>query len=165
MDELQALQEQRNTLAKQIRDQADIFNADKYNGQSKDKKTWPNAEERQKFDTLNSDYNEVEAKLTEARNAQAVADTLQGLDEYENSAPAPSANTPGLENASSRQTEDTDVENRHMALSFDAWNRRSRNLPLTEEHRDACRVTGVNPNIKEIQLTLESRVNNEPCWT
>ncbi len=137
--ELKKLLEERAKLAAEIHALADS------------QATWT-AEDRQNWNELNSDYDkfsaQIEAEEGRIKVAQRAAD-IAGEQEKRAAAShaiamATSDSFGGAQKSAAAPTEE------HRALAQQAWFRRQMEMPLDERHEEACRLTGMNPNNREL---------------
>lgn len=137
------LQEQRAPIGAEIRKMADTL------GDAKPDFT---AEERSKWDTLNADFNKITRQIEVVRQAEDVGTELERSGR-------PSAK-PGSEDTERRDKgsgRTSGVGEYTRALAFQAWCRNQHGLDLTREHRRACKLAGLNPNRRTLEIRLARR--------
>lgn len=113
-----------------------------------------NAEEKEKYEKLGSEFRSLTAAIEDAGK----------FDEFERSG--------GKEGSGDRRIGRGDIlprkakggdgasesaSNEQRALAMQAWFRSAAGMAMTAEHKRACRKTGFNPSIRQIQLNLGRR--------
>ena len=149
--ELKALQEKRTRLAGEIRKFAD--EAEK---RTKEGKEAFDAEQRKNYDTLNADYDATMAEITRHNEAMKIAERRAQLDNDDQS-PINRGDFNPRENRDRPHTGDeagNGDERRDRALAFQAWTRSANDMPLSDEHRAACKRVGVNPRSKYLDFRM-----------
>lgn len=138
MSKLQAARERKRALAVQIRQLADKMNA--VEGEPE------NPEDAANWVKLNEDYNAVLRIVEREETADAV--------EQDQAAEA-RRRIPTFEGGDRARGDGatTIATDHHRTLALAAWCRRQYDQDLTDEQRDACRVTGLNPDKKELALS------------
>jgi hypothetical protein len=139
MSRLQALREQKVKLAVMIRQQADRLTAEGYTETAEDSANW---------EKLNADYNATCRQIERLEAADAVEAGAGAANGDRIPAILPPDERPrGGAGAGA-------VSERHRELALQAWARRQFDIDLTDEHREACAVTRLNPGSREIGLSL-----------
>jgi len=117
----------------------------------------PTDEERTKLDTLNEEYDALTEQIKLRKRAEQIDADGQERQEPE-STPTPG---PGREDRDGREDPQTRqdrpaVTEEHRALALNAWFRlqSSEDLELTDEHKEACQLTGFNPRQKVLHIPL-----------
>lgn len=141
------LQEQRAPIGAEIRKMADTL------GEAKPDFT---AEERSKWDKINAEFNGLTRQIEIVRQAEDADAAVKGEGR--------SRPVPGLEDSDPQRRkkksdrEDT-AERRDevRALAFQGWCRRQHGFDLSNDHKRACKATGLNPNRKILEIRLARR--------
>lgn len=148
-----ALRENRAPLAKQIKDMAELANAENRDF---------SAEEQANWEKLNKDYDALSASISRAERAERVI-----LDQEE---PAEERHLPGRENFNGRERqEDEDRSARERerdegpteedrALALQAWLRSAADKELDDRHVKACVKVGVRPHSQNYDFNLRRDV-------
>jgi HK97 family phage major capsid protein len=144
MATVKQLQEERAPIGEEIRRMADTL---------KGERTDFTPEEREKWERLNRDFDSFTTRIEASRRAERVSEVFD-----ERSDPR---STPGLEDTSPRRRrssgEVTHAVEEARALAFQGWARRQNGLELTDDHRRACKLVGVNPNKRSLMIGLPRR--------
>lgn len=149
--DLKQLQTKREALATQIR-----TNADKANDEKQD---WT-AEDAENDRQCNADYDAVLAEITAkserkkvGERAKQITDQLEaerrekrkiGRDDFRGA-------------FGGGQHSNEPVTEEHRALAVQAWMRAQEQIELTDEHREACELTGINPYARSLDMRIASR--------
>ena len=146
---LKDLQEKRNKLAAEIRTQGEAFNSQE--------QKWKDDEQRQSWEKVNKDYNEVLSQLRDERAAIDVEKRLNELSDEEKRRITDPEVIPGREPNTGREdrqrrTGQPSEETRCLAMA--AWCRSQLGLPMRKAEVRACREIRLNPNAKELRLKL-----------
>lgn len=150
MDELKQLQEQRMTLAAKIRELGDKV------------ATW-NAEDRAAYDTVNTEYDAVMAKLNAANSKieeQAkIANRLQEIEAYRPNNSRIGRDNGTIERGPVNQATFSSTNGiDQQSLAMQAWFMAGAGLQnqITDQHRSALAATGRSVNDREFVLNLSS---------
>jgi len=135
MSRLKELHEEKTILVKEIRDLADRQDS------------W-DAEDQKKWVAANERFDANEAEQQEIQRSMEVADRVAKLDEIDKKEQHGRSTTLGELRYQKRTTP---TLNDH-SLAIQAWLHEGRGRDLTEEQVYACRMVGVNPRNKELQL-------------
>jgi HK97 family phage major capsid protein len=141
------LREERAALAVRIREMAD-----KVNGENRDF----TAEEKPNWEQLNKDYDALSRQIEIAERAKTITDEQGSRD---------GGTKPGREDRGQgdrdrdegggrRSGEDTPVTEETRARAMQAWCRYQMEMDLSEEHLEACRATGLNPQRRNLEFNL-----------
>lgn len=145
MPTVKQLQEQRAPIGAEIRKMADTLGKEKPDF---------SPEERGQWDKLNKDFNAITVQIEVARQAEDVDAAMK------RSGP----NTPGLEDTPRRKKSDkvqaASVAEEIRAVALQAWCRRQHGFELTADHKRACKLAGLNPNKRVIELRIGRRPND-----
>ncbi|MFQ5439685.1 MAG: phage major capsid protein, partial [Paracoccaceae bacterium] len=138
------LREKRAPLAVEIKRLADLVN---------DENRDFTAEEKEKWETVNQEYNDLTRQIELAERAEAVA-----ADQVTPVAPPPAI--PGRDDMSGRQVDD-DGDNQapteeDRSLALQAWCRSQSGISLDERHERAAQVCGVNPLARHLDISLHN---------
>lgn len=139
MKRLKALREQKGKLATQIRALADKENDAEYRWSAEDEAEWQR---------VNAEYNEVDEQIRRAERA------LQVDDERRRPAGDDRIGRDDTGGRRDRRDRSGEVTEEHRAVALQAWFRRQAGEDLTDEQRDACRRTGLNPTRRNLTLGL-----------
>lgn len=137
MSRLQTLREQKRTLAVSIRQLADKMGAEGYAHDPADDANW---------EKVNADYNAVTraverleaADLVEASAAKSNGDRID----------------PHLNDGAKDRNAVSVATDRHREIALAAWCRSQYDIDLTAEQQTACKLVGLNPQRKELGLSL-----------
>ena len=156
MPSVKELQEQRNQKYEEMKRLAD----NQANWTADDHGNWErlNAE----FDGLTKQRDEL---LERERNSEAVQKRLQEIESINRS--ALNAGRVGVDENRRREENPERVAQREASapgLALQAWMRAGKHKNLSEEHRDACRRTGIDPFNPEIELGDPRIVYSGPAW-
>ncbi len=105
-------------------------------------------EDRAKWDTLNSEYDENLASLAKYEEAKKVAARTAQLHEQIEREQHERASEVG----EARAERDGRVTEEQRGLALQAWLRSQNDLRLTQKHERACYATGVNPRSKALDV-------------
>jgi len=154
---LKELQETKNAKATAIKDLAS----------RQDKWT---AEDRAAWDVVNKEYDDTAAALVardaELKSAAAVQARLKAIEDEQRATGKPI----GVDANDRREADPERRQSRALetrANAFQAWCLAQSGMELREEHREALRVTGINPAAKEIPLFAEETNfrYGDPAWS
>lgn len=136
-------------------------------------------EEKSKFDQIKQDFSanlqalqQVQADMTalDALIAQGVADTpAEEAPPAGEATPAPAMAGKGYQPGRGdltheRQRYTQAARQRDIRLARSAWCRRQAGLPLSREHKEACKRTGINPNRQELAIQLGNPATRAQRW-
>jgi HK97 family phage major capsid protein len=150
MKTLAEMQAKRNELAGQIRQFGERFNAQG--------KKWKDAEEAKNWEKLNADYDANLKEMQEAQSALNVGNRLAQIEQLQNE-PNGLGEGAGLDDARNgvqgrRRAPGAgggaQVTDEHRALALAGWMRAQLGEPLTRRHREAARLTGINPRARQL---------------
>lgn len=148
MDELKKLQEERNRLAGEIK----AF-ADRAGDAGKE---W-SAEDDTNFAKLNADYDAVCSKIQEAsKRADAVRRGSEIASQIENERRERRAIGRDDFRGNAREGSIQPTEE-HRTLALAAWFRAQERLGLSDEHREACEIVGIDPYAGALDFRIGSR--------
>ncbi|MFO0802007.1 MAG: phage major capsid protein [Gemmataceae bacterium] len=134
------LQEQRAPVATLIRQMADRIGAEKRDFTPEERVTW---------DQANKDFDALTAQIDAVRATEFVDDEFGERDR---------ATLPGNEDTVSRRgVNREEASNVAQATAIQAWVFRSLGLELTDQHKRACKVTGISPSRGQMVVTLPKR--------
>lgn len=136
---LQALREQKRTLAGQIRQMADRTTAEGYTATAEDDQNWAK---------LNADYNRVCRDIERLETAESAEAASAERQERRIGAFLP---TDGRARGDGAETAITDQT---RALAIAAWMNAFTPKGVSQEQADACRLVGFNPYSKELAISL-----------
>lgn len=143
--------EKRGKLAAEIRKLADLANDENRDFSGEEKKQW---------EQVNHDYDELTRNYERAQRAEAVAkaaeapvgDPRVGRDNRDGRDALVPANDPPGDERRLERTEQPTEEHRELALQ--AWCRAQLGEDVTEPQAEACRLVGLNPNRRQLELGL-----------
>lgn len=145
---LKELQEKRNKLAGKIAELRDAFNAQG--------KKWQDDEQRQTWDQVNADFDAVTKEMDEVRAAEDVERRAKEVDDLNRRSVNERRGIPGRDDSGrtpeSRDGRPSASEDRTTAIA--AWFKRQAGIPLSQDEREACKRTGLNPARKNLDLAL-----------
>jgi HK97 family phage major capsid protein len=155
--DLKTAYEDRAEIAKEVRRLADLANADDHNWTAEDQAQW---------ELANKDYDELSQKIQlEERAAQIERqqtekrEAIRPNDDTKSNGGGVAISDHELEleqrrddRSRPRYGERPTVEEECLALQ--GWCRYQAGMELREEHRAACRRVGVNPAVKEYEISL-----------
>lgn len=173
MSTVKQLQAERGPIGRHIRTLADRIHDDKRDF---------TAEERGEWDRVNADFDRLTRRIEEAR-AEEESVAARGRRDDDRPAPgSPAAraaevesilgrghpNPPGAEDTYpgegfGRRADrrgggrDHDAAEQVRALAFQAWFRRQSGLSLSDRHRRACKLAGINPAARNLDFDLPRR--------
>lgn len=158
MSKVAELQDKQKSLAGEIRTLADEFNANK--------QEWRDSEQAQKWETINTEYNQVRESLDKERAAESVLKRANEVEEYQKE--KRSGFVPGRDDTDSRNTSFGDrdtITDETRSLALQGW---MLGAEAEDEHRDAmkrCKIRkggglqlGALPtqDIRQLQEVCES---------
>jgi len=142
---LQELQETRNELAAKIKELA---------GRQGE---W-SAEDKESWDKVNDEYNAACREMDAARAADGIRARAEEVAEHQER--SQSEQKPGFDDAKPQDRANSPgVTDEHRRLSLQAWLRHANELEVTEEHKAACRLTGINYQSKGFDARFKSLDN------
>ncbi|QJW94701.1 phage major capsid protein [Frigoriglobus tundricola] len=139
------LAEQRAPIGAEIRKMADTLEG---------AKTDFTPEERSKWEKLNADFNALTRQLEVARRSEEIGAELGGSGEERRTKPG-LEDTPRRGGKAGRDGKPGAEEVR--ALAFQAWCRKQHGFDLSDAHRRACKLAGMNPNRRALNIGLPRR--------
>lgn len=148
MSKRKELQERRNKLATQIREMADAFNA---NDQA-----WKDDEQRQNWEKLNADYDQVGEQLARENDISAIEERINRLDDEQRDR-TDRDRIPGRDGDTNpdRDRRDRPQDNQDLrCLAMAGWCRSQLGEDLTREQVQACKALRFNPRRKTLRLQL-----------
>lgn len=153
MPTLAELQEKRNTLAAKVREIGDAFD--------KNGKKWQDDAQRQAWEKVNKDYDDVMSEMSQVRAADDVAKRLNALHEHDTRSVNDPGDIPGRDvppSGSRRDRRDPEkkreVDERMKCLAMAGWCREQMGESLRRQEVEACRAIGLNPRQKQLRLRL-----------
>ena len=147
------LKEERKPIADKIRQMRDTLNA------RPEAERVFSAEEDEQWKKVNADYDAFEPRIR-------AAEINERAEFVDSDRPADREPPPGHEDRTNKDREEDEersedrrkpqVTEQHRSLALQAWCRRQLNddAELTEEHLNACKLTGWNPNRRELVIDL-----------
>lgn len=141
------LQEQRAPIGNEIRKMADTLG---------DAKPDFNAEERSKWDSLNKDFDKLSRQIEIARQAEDVGSALARDDSGGRTKPGLEDTQPRSEKGGKKRRA-AGPSDEARALAFQGWCRRQHGYDLSGDQRRACKLVGLNPNRRSLDITLRRR--------
>lgn len=156
--QLAALQEAKNKAAVAVQELA------------KRQSEWT-AEDKAKWDELNGAYDKAAEAVTARRDELTASEAVQKrLAEIEADSKASRGGKVNEFDGDKRREADPEFRvakrDHQRALVFQSWCLAQSRMDLRDEHREACRELGFNPNTKEIELGggFDKRYG-EPAWS
>lgn len=143
---LKKLQEEKNALAKQVQERANVFQDQ---GQQ-----WKDAEERKAWETLNADYDAKNKEVTAAREAADIAERVRMIEEGEER--SVNDRIPGREDSrrdSSSEDREGSFDDETYGMALSGWLRTSEHA--TPEERAAMKKCGLK--FSEPQPAMSAR--------
>lgn len=146
------LQQRKNELAAKTKA---LIDQNKENGNE-----WRDDAQRQEYETVCREYDSVVAEIEAARSQAEIDARAKALAEAENESVS---QTPGGE-GEQRQTQRPQATEEHRKLALQAWLLVGEGRDLTDEHKEACQLTGVNPRANHFDFALQRGAGNQPQW-
>lgn len=128
-----------------------------------------NAEEREQWDRLNSEYNLFTNRIQIAERTESIlTEQNSPIDEQPKNKAGESRQLPGREDYDGRKAlEKFENAGREVAspadqaMAMQAWARVQEGMSLTDAHNRACRLTGVNPREKLFHANIGDATYNQ----
>lgn len=151
---LKELLEKKGKLAQEIRQLADKANDKDHEWSGEDEQTWErvNAAFDDNEEAIATE-NTILERLDRATAIESALEDTRSIGLHNRT--AGTGNTDGAETA---------ITDEHRSLSLQAWLRNQNGLNVTDEQREACQITGVNPDQAGLDFRL-GQFTGEAAWS